>query len=115
MEKMDNCKCDSTCSCRCRGMWIVCAHVIGGVACLFILSALIMLLWNALLPELFGLNCIGYWQSMGLLVLVNLLFLPLFGCKSHGCHCGCQCGCGCGCHCDGEHEKDDACSCEKSK
>lgn len=33
-----------------------------------------MLLWNALMPDLFGLASIGYWQAAGLMVLARLLF-----------------------------------------
>lgn len=34
----------------------------------------IMWLWNWLMPELFGLVKIGYWQAVGILVLGRLLF-----------------------------------------
>lgn len=33
-----------------------------------------MLLWNALLPAIFGLKAIGYLQAVGLLVLAKILF-----------------------------------------
>lgn len=33
-----------------------------------------MLLWNALLPAIFGVTIINYWQALGLLVLGRLLF-----------------------------------------
>lgn len=33
-----------------------------------------MLLWNALLPAIFGIVTITYWQALGLLVLGRLLF-----------------------------------------
>ncbi|MCC8174556.1 MAG: hypothetical protein LIO65_09435 [Odoribacter sp.] len=36
--------------------------------------AIIMLLWNALCPELFNLPLISYWQAGGLLLLCKLLF-----------------------------------------
>ncbi|MFT3907775.1 MAG: hypothetical protein QM718_15870 [Steroidobacteraceae bacterium] len=42
-------------------------------------SAATMLLWNALLPALFGLAHIGFWQALGLLVLSRLLFGGLRG------------------------------------
>ncbi len=41
---------------------------------LTIFSALVMALWNALMPVLFNLQAIGFWQAMGLLVLSRLLF-----------------------------------------
>ena len=40
-----------------------------------ILAALtVMLLWNALLPDLFDFPEIGFWQALGLSVLSTLLF-----------------------------------------
>jgi hypothetical protein len=33
----------------------------------------VMLLWNAVLPDLLGAACIGYWQAVGLLVLARIL------------------------------------------
>ncbi len=35
---------------------------------------LVMLLWNWLMPALFGLKAIGYWQAIGLVVLCRILF-----------------------------------------
>lgn len=40
----------------------------------FAFGWLVMLLWNHLMPSLFGLTTISYWQSVGLLVLAKLLF-----------------------------------------
>lgn len=37
-------------------------------------SAVVMLLWNCLMPSIFGLGVISFWQSLGLLVLARLLF-----------------------------------------
>jgi hypothetical protein len=34
----------------------------------------VMWLWNWLMPALFGLHAIGYWQALGLLVLSKILF-----------------------------------------
>jgi hypothetical protein len=34
----------------------------------------VMLLWNALIPSIFGLGIISFWQALGLLVLSRLLF-----------------------------------------
>jgi hypothetical protein len=44
-------------------------------AVLFILffGYLVMLLWNALLPSLFSLHTISYWQGIGLLLLTRIL------------------------------------------
>jgi len=43
-----------------------------GAAAVF--GAAVMLLWNALLPQIFALPQIGYLQAVGLLVLTRLLF-----------------------------------------
>jgi hypothetical protein len=40
----------------------------------------VMALWNWLMPEIFGLPEIDYWQAVGLFVLCHLLF------KSHTAH-----------------------------
>lgn len=37
-------------------------------------SAVVMVLWNRLMPELFGLHTLTYWKSVGLLVLSRILF-----------------------------------------
>jgi hypothetical protein len=43
----------------------------GGLVLLF--GALVMVLWNAILPHLLGVSPIGYWQSVGLLLLTRIL------------------------------------------
>jgi hypothetical protein len=37
-------------------------------------SAITMLLWNWLIPCIFGLATINFWQALGLLVLIRILF-----------------------------------------
>ena len=37
------------------------------------LGGVVMGLWNALLPDLFGWRAIGFWQAVGLLVLSKIL------------------------------------------
>jgi hypothetical protein len=45
------------------------------VICLFALGPLItMWLWNWLMPELFDLKVITYWQALGLLILSSCFF-----------------------------------------
>jgi len=39
-----------------------------------LVSGIVMLLWNAILPELLGVKYITIWQSAGLLVLCKILF-----------------------------------------
>ena len=38
-----------------------------------VLGLVVQLLWNALLPEVFGLPRISYWQAWGLFFLAHLL------------------------------------------
>jgi hypothetical protein len=46
----------------------------------------IMLLWNWLMPELFGLSTITYWQAVGLLILSKILFGGGWSKKQHPRH-----------------------------
>jgi len=50
-----------------------------------VFGAAVMLLWNALLPQIFALPRIGYLQAVGLLVLTRLLFGGIGG-WGHGGH-----------------------------
>ena len=52
-----------------------------GVAAVFGFTWVVMLLWNALIPELFNGPEIAYWQTMGLLVLSKILFSGIGGGK----------------------------------
>lgn len=47
------------------------------------ISAAVMLLWNALIPAIFGLAAINFWQALGLFVLARMLFGG-FGRFGHG-------------------------------
>lgn len=44
------------------------------IAAALIIGAVVMLLWNAILPSLLNINSITYWQAVGLLVLCKILF-----------------------------------------
>ena len=44
------------------------------IAIFVLLPALVMWLWNLIMPAIFGLNTINYWQALGLMVLIELLF-----------------------------------------
>lgn len=44
------------------------------VALLLGLALAVMLLWNWLMPEIFGLPALGFLQALGLTVLCHLLF-----------------------------------------
>ena len=45
---------------------------------------LVMRLWNGLVPDLFGLHPVTYWQMVGILVLSKILFGGFFCGSSSG-------------------------------
>ena len=49
------------------------------IAVLALLSFVVMLLWNSLVPELFRGPPLQYWQALGLLLLSRILFGGLRG------------------------------------
>ncbi|MBR2870047.1 MAG: hypothetical protein IKB98_01505 [Clostridia bacterium] len=55
---------------------IVALGIIFGLDCLFFWCG--MLLWNAIMPEIFGLGTITFWQAFGIKLLATLLFTPVF-------------------------------------
>ncbi|WP_371373250.1 hypothetical protein [Sporomusa aerivorans] len=69
--------------CVARGKLIV-IHVFAGIlmALFFglIFGYLVLLLWNNLLPDIFGWKEITYWQGVGLVIMFRLLF------GSHSCY-----------------------------
>jgi hypothetical protein len=38
------------------------------------LGGIVMLLWNAILPDIIGVKTLTYWQALGLLILAKILF-----------------------------------------
>ena len=54
-----------------------------GVAGLILFTFVVMWLWNWLVPELFNGPVLGYWQTLGLLVLSKILFSGIGGKSSH--------------------------------
>jgi hypothetical protein len=46
--------------------------VMAGLAILF--GFIVMHLWNWLMPEIFGLTTLTFWQSVGLVILARLIF-----------------------------------------
>lgn len=75
---------------RTAGFWIKRAIFIpiAIAAGVFIFGSAVMLLWNNLLPALFGLSTITFWQAIGILVLAKILFGGFGGGHKHGkCHC----------------------------
>ena len=46
----------------------------------------VMWLWNGLIPAIFGLHAISYWQALGILVLSKILFGGFRGRPGFGMH-----------------------------
>jgi len=49
-------------------------NIIGVGIILLALPLILMLIWNAVIPGMFGLPTLGYWSAMGLYVVCNILF-----------------------------------------
>ena len=64
--------------------------VIGGIALALLCTFGIMWLWNWLMPMLFGLTTITYWQGLGLAVLGRLLMGGFGGGGGGGRHKDCD-------------------------
>jgi hypothetical protein len=64
-----------------RTGWII-LGIIGFTAFAFLFGAVVMWLWNWLMPVIFHLGIITYWQAVGLAILGRLLF----GSFHHGHH-----------------------------
>ena len=60
------------------------AFVLIGIVVAIAVGFVIMLLWNWLMPELFGLVTINFWQAVGLLILSKILFGGGWFRKRHG-------------------------------
>lgn len=43
-------------------------------AAIFLFGAIVMALWNAILPAVLGVSAITFWQALGILVLSKILF-----------------------------------------
>ena len=57
--------------------YLICVIIAAAIVAIgldFILAVPIMYLWNWLMPKIFGLCEIGYWQAFGLYLLISMLF-----------------------------------------
>ena len=53
--------------------WRKITHVVIFIAVFAAIVAVVMLLWNALIPSITGWTTINYWQAAGLMELTRLL------------------------------------------
>ena len=65
-----------------RAGWIL-LGIVGFTAFAFLFGAVVMGLWNWLMPAIFHLGVITYWQAVGLAILGRLLFGSLHHGGSH--------------------------------
>jgi hypothetical protein len=63
---------------------IVLGGVVIGIGLAFLFGLLVMALWNWVMPEIFGLPEISYWQGWALVVLAHILFKAGAGCGDSG-------------------------------
>jgi hypothetical protein len=87
---------------KCIGWGIL--GVIGFIALMVLIGLAIVWLWNCLMPSLFNLPLINFWQAVGLAILARLLigashggWHQKLGRKWHQKHGGCNCNGGCNC------------------
>ncbi|MBN1759139.1 MAG: hypothetical protein JW863_12515 [Chitinispirillaceae bacterium] len=57
-----------------RIMMVAIAGVVFATVFALMFGCLVMLLWNWLIPSLFGLKTISYWQAFGVTILSKILF-----------------------------------------
>lgn len=61
-----------------KACFAIVGAVLFGLVCAVLIGAIVALptwlLWNWLMPSIFGLPQIGIWQSLGLIILCNILF-----------------------------------------
>ena len=50
------------------------ALVITAIILFFIYTTILLLCWNWLMPPIFGLPVINWWQSCGFMIISNILF-----------------------------------------
>lgn len=73
--------------------------IIAGTGLAILFGFVIMWLWNALMPDIFGLTTLTYWQAVGLFILAKIIFGGFGGNSSS----------------KGKHKGDHSCSKNKKK
>ncbi len=71
-----------------RGRWMLrgLKFIFFIVVAAVVLGYVVMHLWNWLLPAVFGLHAINYWQALGILALARVLFGGFRGRPGGGMH-----------------------------
>lgn len=70
-----------------KSKWVL-KWIVAGAVIVAAIGAVTMLLWNWLMPTLFALPQLGFWQALGLLLLAKILFggWGSRGCRGRGDH-----------------------------
>lgn len=68
---------------RIIGMGIL--GLIGAGVLAFVFAYFVLLLWNWLMPEIFGITSISFWQAVGIVVLARLIFGGIKHHEGHRC------------------------------
>ena len=66
--------------------FIVPAAIVGMIIVIILGGTIVQLLWNWLMPPLFGWRSLTFWQAWGLLALTRILFGGMHLKGSHGDH-----------------------------
>jgi hypothetical protein len=67
-----------------HGLWRVLRIILFVLLAATVFSFAVMWLWNWLMPAIFGLHAIGFWQALGILVLSKLIFGGFRGGRGFG-------------------------------
>jgi len=67
-----------------HGVWRVLIILVLVTLAVTLFSFVVRGLWNWLMPALFGLHVISFWQALGLLILSKILFSGFHGRHSFG-------------------------------
>ena len=65
--------------------WVLIIPVVIAVG-VFVFGSMVMLLWNNILPAVFGISAITYWQEIGILIVSKILFGGFMGGHRRRCH-----------------------------
>jgi hypothetical protein len=65
---------------------ICAAHIGIGLCIIAAVTAVVMVLWNVLIPAITGWTAINYWQALGIVVLGHLITSGHKGGPCHGHH-----------------------------
>jgi hypothetical protein len=63
---------------------LVVLGVVGAALFALAFGWLVMIIWNWVMPPVFGLGAIGYWQAFGIVILAKLIFGGVGGARHHG-------------------------------